>query len=44
MRKDGLSGSDFVLVLIILGMIALFGVTLFVGAVKLSLMVLGVSP
>ena len=39
-----MSWSDLALVFIIIGIIGLFGATLFVGAVKLSLMVLGVSP
>ena len=44
MRRDGFSGSDLVLVFIFFGMIFLFGAALFVGAVKLSLMILGVTP
>lgn len=41
--KDDFSGSDLVLLSIFIGMAFLFGAALFVGAVKLSLMVLGSS-
>lgn len=41
--RDNFSGADLVLLFIIIGMAALMGATLFVGAVKLSLMALGVS-
>lgn len=42
--RDNFSGSDLVLLFILIGMAALFGAALFVGAVKLSLMALGVTP
>ena len=42
--KDNFSGSDLVLLFILIGTAFLFGATLFVGAVKLSLMVLGAAP
>lgn len=41
--SDNFSNSDLALLIILIGVAFLFGAVLFVGAVKLSLIVLGLS-